>query len=249
VHAGAFPIGIDVQEFAELARSKEGVEMYERMKREYYRRKLLVGVDRLDYSKGLPQRMRAFREFLDKNPELRSSATLIQIASPSRENVSAYTDILHELESLCGSINGNFGELDWMPVRYIHRTVARARLPGLYKASRVALVTPLRDGMNLVAKEFIAAQDPEDPGVLVLSRFAGAAEQLKEALLVNPYDTEGTAAAILLALQMPLEERRDRHEALMRTVRQYDVHWWCDTYLQDLAQAQAEEKGTSWLRL
>jgi trehalose 6-phosphate synthase len=249
VHAGAYPIGIDVQEFAELARSKEGVEMYERMKREYYRRKLLVGVDRLDYSKGLPQRMRAFREFLDKNPELRSSATLIQIASPSRENVSAYTDILHELESLCGSINGNFGELDWMPVRYIHRTVARARLPGLYKASRVALVTPLRDGMNLVAKEFIAAQDPEDPGVLVLSRFAGAAEQLKEALLVNPYDTEGTAAAILLALQMPLEERRDRHEALMRTVRQYDVHWWCDTYLQDLAQAQAEEKGTSWLRL
>ena len=249
VHAGAYPIGIDVQEFAELARSKEAVEMYERMKREYYRRKLLVGVDRLDYSKGLPQRMRAFREFLSKNPDLRSSATLIQIASPSRENVSAYTDILHELESLCGSINGNFGELDWMPVRYIHRTVARARLPGLYKASRVALVTPLRDGMNLVAKEFVAAQDEEDPGVLVLSRFAGAAEQLKEALLVNPYDTEGTAAAILLALQMPLEERRNRHEALMRTVRQYDVHWWCDTYLQALGEAQAEEKGISWLRL
>jgi trehalose 6-phosphate synthase len=249
VQAGAYPIGIDVQEFAELARSKEAVEMYERMKREYYRRKLLVGVDRLDYSKGLPQRMRAFREFLDKNPDLRSSATLIQIASPSRENVSAYTDILRELETLCGSINGNFGELDWMPVRYIHRTVARARLPGLYKASRVALVTPLRDGMNLVAKEFVAAQDPEDPGVLVLSRFAGAAEQLKEALLVNPYDTEGTAAAILLALQMPLEERRSRHEALMRTVRQYDVHWWCDSFLQALGEAQAEEKGTSWLRL
>jgi trehalose 6-phosphate synthase len=249
VHAGAYPIGIDVQEFSELARSKEGVEMYERMKREYYRRKLLVGVDRLDYSKGLPQRMRAFREFLSKNPDLRSSATLIQIASPSRENVSAYTDILHELESLCGSINGNFGELDWMPVRYIHRTVARARLPGLYKASRVALVTPLRDGMNLVAKEFIVAQDEEDPGVLVLSRFAGAAEQLKEALLVNPYDTEGTAAAILLALQMPLEERRNRHEALMRTVRQYDVHWWCDTYLRALGEAQPEEAGTSWLRL
>jgi trehalose 6-phosphate synthase len=249
VHAGAYPIGIDVQEFSELARSKEGVEMYERMKREYYRRKLLVGVDRLDYSKGLPQRMRTFRELLSKNPDLRPSATLIQIASPSRENVSAYTDILHELESLCGSINGNFGELDWMPVRYIHRTVARARLPGLYKASRVALVTPLRDGMNLVAKEFIVAQDEEDPGVLVLSRFAGAAEQLKEALLVNPYDTEGTAAAILLALQMPLEERRNRHEALMRTVRQYDVHWWCDTYLRALGEAQPEEAGTSWLRL
>lgn len=249
VHAGAFPIGIDVEEFTQLANAPEAVDMYERMTREYYRRKLLVGVDRLDYSKGLPQRMRAFREFLTKNPELRSSATLIQIASPSREDVEAYGDLLHELESLCGSINGNFGELDWMPVRYIHRTVPRARLPGLYKASRVALVTPLRDGMNLVAKEFLTAQREEDPGVLVLSRFAGAAEQLKEALLVNPYDTEGTAAAILLALQMPLEERRDRHEALMRTVRKYDVHWWCESFLAALAEAQAEEKGTSWLRL
>jgi trehalose 6-phosphate synthase len=249
VHAGAFPIGIDIEEFETLASGPEATEMYERMKREYYRRKLLVGVDRLDYSKGLAQRMRAFREFLTKNPDLRASATLIQIASPSRENVSAYTDILHELESLCGSINGNFGDLEWMPVRYIHRTVARARLPGLYKASRVALVTPLRDGMNLVAKEYLASQNEDDPGVLVLSRFAGAAEQLKEALLVNPYDTEGTAAAIQLALQMPLEERRNRHQALLRTVRDYDVHWWCDTFLDALAQAQAEEKGTSWLRL
>jgi trehalose 6-phosphate synthase len=249
VQAGAFPIGIDVQEFTQLAQAPEAVEMYERMRMEYSRRKLLVGVDRLDYSKGLAQRMRAFREFLTKNPDLRSSATLIQIASPSRENVGAYTDILHELESLCGSINGNFGELDWMPVRYIHRTVARARLPGLYRASRVALVTPLRDGMNLVAKEFLCAQNEDDPGVLVLSRFAGAAEQLREALLVNPYDTEGTAAAILLALQMPLEERRNRHQALMNTIRRYDVHWWCESFLVALDQAMAEEKGTSWLRL
>jgi len=249
VHAGAFPIGIDVQEFKALTEAPEAVEMYERMRREYSRRKLLVGVDRLDYSKGLPQRMRAFRELLARYPETRQSATLIQIASPSREDVSAYTDILHELESLCGSINGNYGELDWMPVRYMHRTVARARLPGLYRASRVALVTPLRDGMNLVAKEFIASQDPQDPGVLVLSRFAGAAEQLKEALLVNPYDTEGTAAAIHLALTMPLEERRERHQALMDTLRRTDVHWWCDTFLARLTEAESEETGTPWLRL
>jgi trehalose 6-phosphate synthase len=249
VQAGAFPIGIDVEEFTQLTAAPDAVEMYERMKREYSRRKLLVGVDRLDYSKGLPQRMRAFREFLERNPELRSSATLIQIAAPSREDVSAYSDLLHELESLCGSINGNFGELDWMPVRYIHRAVSRVRLPGLYRASRVALVTPLRDGMNLVAKEFLTAQDPADPGVLVLSRFAGAAEQLREALLVNPYDREGTAAAIGLALQMPLEERRSRHGAMMKTIRRFDVHWWCDSYLEALRQAQAEEKGTSWLRL
>ena len=249
VHAGAFPIGIDVEEFKELTHAPEAVEMYDRIRNEYSRRKLLVGVDRLDYSKGLPQRMRAFRELLTKYPETRNSATLIQIASPSREDVEAYTDILRELESLCGSINGNFGELDWMPVRYIHRTVARARLPGLYRASRVALVTPLRDGMNLVAKEFLTAQNDDDPGVLVLSRFAGAAEQLKEALLVNPYDSEGTAAAILLALQMPVEERRHRHQALMQTIRKYDVHWWCDSFLAALGEAQAEEKGPSWLRL
>jgi trehalose 6-phosphate synthase len=193
--------------------------------------------------------MRAFRELLKTYPDTRDSATLIQIASPSREDVSAYTDILHELESLCGSINGNFGELDWMPVRYMHRTVARARLPGLYRASRVALVTPLRDGMNLVAKEFIAAQDPEDPGVLVLSRFAGAAEQMREALLVNPYDTAGTAAAIHMALMMPLEERRERYQALMASLRRYDVHWWCDSFLEALGEASAEESGTPWLRL
>jgi len=193
--------------------------------------------------------MRAFRELLARYPETRQSATLIQIASPSREDVRAYTDILHELESLCGSINGNYGELDWMPVRYMHRTVARARLPGLYRASRVALVTPLRDGMNLVAKEFIAAQDPEDPGVLVLSRFAGAAEQMTAALLVNPYDTEGTAAAIHLALQMPLEERKERYSELIATLRRSDVHWWCTAFLEEMAKAEAEESGTPWLRL
>ncbi|RYF40806.1 MAG: alpha,alpha-trehalose-phosphate synthase (UDP-forming) [Comamonadaceae bacterium] len=249
LRAGAFPIGIDVNEFAALTEATEGREMYERMKREYSRRKLLVGVDRLDYSKGLPQRMRAFRELLKQHPETHNSAVLIQIASPSREDVSAYSDILHELESLCGSINGNYGELDWMPVRYMHRTVARARLPGLYRASRVALVTPLRDGMNLVAKEFVVAQDPADPGVLVLSRFAGAAEQLKEALLVNPYDTENTASAIHLALQMPLEERRSRHQAMLENCRRYDVHWWCDSFLEALGEAEAEETGTPWLRL
>jgi trehalose 6-phosphate synthase len=249
VQAGAFPIGIDVDEFTALTHAPEGREMYQRMRLEYSRRDLLVGVDRLDYSKGLPQRMRAFRDMLQRYPDTHNSATLIQIASPSREDVSAYNDILHELEGLCGSINGNFGELDWMPVRYMHRTVARTRLPGLYRASRVALVTPLRDGMNLVAKEFVVAQDPEDPGVLVLSRFAGAAEQLREALLVNPYDIEGTANAIHLALQMPLEERLSRHQALMTTIRRHDVHWWCDGFLDTLGKAQAEETGTPWLRL
>ncbi|HYW56158.1 MAG TPA: alpha,alpha-trehalose-phosphate synthase (UDP-forming) [Polaromonas sp.] len=234
VHAQAFPIGIDVDEFVALADGKEAREMFDRMAVEYSRRRLLLGVERLDYSKGLPHRLRAFRQLLRQYPENLGSSTLIQIASPSREALDTYSGLRQELESLCGSINGDFGELDWMPVRYIHRNVARKRLPGLYRVASVALVTPLRDGMNLVAKEFIAAQDPEDPGVLVLSRFAGAAEQLEEALLVNPYDTFGTAESIQQALQMPLAERQRRHQQLLARIREQDVHWWCRTYLEAL---------------
>ncbi|MDP2819692.1 MAG: alpha,alpha-trehalose-phosphate synthase (UDP-forming) [Polaromonas sp.] len=234
VHAQAFPIGIDVDEFAALTHGKDAREMFDSMKDEYSRRRLLLGVERLDYSKGLPQRLRAFRQLLQQYPENLNSATLIQIASPSREALDTYSGLRQELESLCGSINGDYGELDWMPVRYIHRNVARKRLPGLYRVASVALVTPLRDGMNLVAKEFIAAQDPADPGVLVLSRFAGAAEQLKEALLVNPYDTHGTAESIQVALQMPLAERQKRHQKLLERIRQQDVHWWRRAFLKTL---------------
>ena len=236
VRAQAFPIGIDVDEFAALTHASDAMDMYHRMREEYNRRRLLLGIDRLDYSKGLPQRMRAFRELLAHYPENHRSATLIQIASPSRESVDAYADIRQELESLSGVINGDYGELDWMPLRYIHRTVARKRIPGLCRAAAVGLVTPLRDGMNLVAKEYIAAQDPADPGVLVLSRFAGAAEQLKDALLVNPYDTHGTAETIQQALQMPLEERQRRHQLLLNNIRTFDVHWWRRTYLEALAE-------------
>uniref|UniRef100_UPI00296AD9BD alpha,alpha-trehalose-phosphate synthase (UDP-forming) n=1 Tax=Paraburkholderia terrae TaxID=311230 RepID=UPI00296AD9BD len=234
LRVGAYPIGIDVDEFVKLANARDGVDMFLRMREEYSRRRLLLGVDRLDYSKGLPQRVHAFRELLATYPENRGSATLIQIASPSREDVGAYDDLRRQMDSLCGEINGDYGELDWMPVRYIHRNVARKRLPGLYRASRVALVTPLRDGMNLVAKEFIAAQDPADPGMLVLSRFAGAAEQLQEALLVNPYDTQGTAHAIQRALTMSLDERVNRHDALMSRIRRFDVHWWSSGFLATL---------------
>lgn len=240
VQAQAFPIGIDVDEFAALTHGKEARDMYERMKNEYSRRRLLLGVERLDYSKGLPQRLKAFRELLKNYPENIKSATLIQIASPSREALDSYADLRQELESLCGSINGDYGDLEWMPVRYIHRNEARTRLPGLYRAACVALVTPLRDGMNLVAKEFIAAQDPADPGVLVLSRFAGAAEQLKEAILVNPYDIHGTAESIQLALQMPLVERQRRHQQLLERIRSQDVHWWRKTFLNALSACEPE---------
>ncbi|MDH5205124.1 MAG: alpha,alpha-trehalose-phosphate synthase (UDP-forming) [Hylemonella sp.] len=234
LRVGAFAIGIDVDEFAALGEGEEARLMYERMRRSYPDRRLLLGVERLDYSKGLPQRLKAFRELLRRYPENLNLSTLVQIASPSRETVDSYADLLKQLESLAGSINGDYGDLDWMPVRYIHRNIARKRLPGLYRAADVALVTPLRDGMNLVAKEFIAAQDPADPGVLVLSRFAGAAEQLDEALLVNPYDAVGMADTMQRALQMPLVERHARHRQLLQRIRSHDVHWWRTQFLQAL---------------
>ena len=235
----SFPIGIDVDEFTRLTHAPDALETYEKMRDEYSRRRLLLGIDRLDYSKGLPQRLRAFRELLARHPEQRRRATLIQIGSPTREGLDAYADIRRELESLCGAVNGDYGELDWMPVRYIHRMVARKRVPGLCRAAAVGLVTPLRDGMNLVAKEYVVAQDPDNPGVLVLSRFAGAAEQLKEALLVNPYDPQGMADSIQQALQMPLAERQARHQKLMARIKEHDVHWWRKAFM-DALQAAAD---------
>ena len=245
VEAGSFPIGIDVDDFAALTHAPEAREMHERMRREYAGRHVLLGVERLDYSKGLPQRIKAFAKLLRNHPENIRHTTLIQIVSPSREALDTYAGLRRQLESLCGAVNGDFGELDWTPVRYIHRNVARRRLPGLYRLARVALVTPLRDGMNLVAKEFIAAQDPADPGVLVLSRFAGAAEQLKEALLVNPYDTDGTSETIEQALRMPLHERQRRHQRLLERIREQDVHWWRRSFLQALAATPADDAAPS----
>jgi trehalose 6-phosphate synthase len=187
------------------------------------REDLVIGVDRLDYSKGLPNRFRAFGLFLDGQEKGDRRASLLQIAPPSREEVGAYQDIRDELERLSGCINGRHAELDWTPIRYIHRGLPRDQLAVLYRVARVGLVTPLADGMNLVAKEYVAAQDPENPGVLVLSRMAGAAEELTEALLVNPYDVEEMAHAIDAALAMPRAERQRRHRVLMEVVRRSDV--------------------------
>jgi trehalose 6-phosphate synthase len=242
VVARAFPIGIDVDEFRRLAASSESRETDAMLREQYSKRRLLVGVDRLDYSKGLPRRFRAFRELLESYPENCNSTTLIQIASPTRESVNAYEDLRHELEGLAGEINGHFGELDWMPIRYMHRVWSRRRLPALYRHAKVALVTPLRDGMNLVAKEFVAMQDEADPGVLVLSRFAGAAERMRAALLVNPYDIPATAQAIQRALQMSLGERRERHATLLAQIRSEDVHWWRHAFLEALAAIEPRQR-------
>ena len=162
-------------------------------------------------------------------------------APPTRDGVKAYADIRAELESVAGRVNGRFGDFDWVPVRYVHRSYPRDRLATVYRFARVGLVTPLRDGMNLVAKEYVAAQDPEDPGVLVLSHFAGAAEQLKDALLVNPYDSGNVAAAIERGLEMGLEERRARHRALLRNVVRENVDWWQSRFLSALDRTGVEK--------
>lgn len=234
VRAKALPIGIDVDEFQALGRGREAQDMLETLRAQYLNQRLLVGVDRLDYSKGLPQRLRAFQRVLANYPENRGKTVLVQVAAPSRESVNAYAELRTELEGISGALNGEYSELDWTPVRYMYRAVARKRLPALYRASCVALVTPLRDGMNLVAKEYVAAQDPDDPGVLVLSRFAGAAEQMTQAILVNPYDTQAVAEAIQSALNMPIEERLERHGALLQGIREFDVHWWHKEFMHNL---------------
>jgi len=222
----AFPVGIDVDAFVG-SRPKRSADQPPSTIR-------LLGVDRLDYTKGLPQKFRAFARFLDKFPDYRRKVILSQIAPPTRETVTAYADIRHELETLSGRINGRFGELDWVPIQYIHRSTPRKLLVDVYRNSRVGFVTPLRDGMNLVAKEYVAAQDPADPGVLILSRFAGAAEQLQEALIVNPYDIEEMANAIKVALDMGLTERKERHEALLSSIRRHDTYAWCRSFLEAL---------------
>lgn len=195
----------------------------------------MVGVDRLDYTKGLPYRLRAFERMLETAPRYRGRAFLLQISAPSREEVPEYIALKAKLEALSGGINGRHAEIDWAPVRYINRAVSQSRLAALYRLSRAGLVTPLRDGMNMVAKEYVAAQDPDDPGVLILSRFAGAAEQLTSALLVNPYDVDGVAEALCTALEMPLAERRARWSEMIVELRAHDVHGWRDSFLAKLA--------------
>ncbi|ETX14359.1 alpha,alpha-trehalose-phosphate synthase [Roseivivax halodurans JCM 10272] len=227
VSVRSFPIGIDAESFAEAAAvegpdAELGIDMHE---------DLVIGVDRLDYSKGLPNRFRAFGKFLDSRAGTGRRASLLQIAPPTRERVAAYRAIRTELEEIAGRLNGEHAELDWTPIRYIHRGVERDTLARLHRRARACLVTSLADGMNLVAKEYVAAQDPEDPGVLILSRFAGAAEDMTEALLVNPYDIDETSEAIETAITMPLEERRRRHAHSLGVVHATNVTDWAQSFV------------------
>ncbi|MEI2415613.1 alpha,alpha-trehalose-phosphate synthase (UDP-forming) [Orrella sp. JC864] len=232
---GTYPIGISPDELAEQAAALRDAEPVVKLRQAVRDRKLVLSVDRLDYSKGLVQRFQAFERLLQAAPEHRNHVSFVQISAPSREDVAAYQQIREQLESLAGAINGHWSDLDWTPIRYLNQNFAREEVLGLMRLSQVGYITPLRDGMNLVAKEYVAAQSPDDPGVLVLSRFAGAAHELAEgALLVNPYDLEGMAEALDQALKMPLRERRRRHAMMMERLRRNDIVRWRERFLEDL---------------
>jgi trehalose 6-phosphate synthase len=241
--AASFPIGIDPDRTAERARQSAESQRSRRLRDSLAGRKLVIGVDRLDYSKGLLNRFKAVQLLLEEHPEHRRGAVVLQIAPPTRGDVPEYRLLRSALDGLMGHINGRFGEPDLLPVRYLNRHFSQDTLFGYYRLSAVGLVTPLRDGMNLVAKEFVASQDPEKPGVLILSRFAGAAQQLTAAVTVNPYDPRAIAAALDRALIMPLEERRERYAALMKVLRAHDLKSWRDSFLAMLTRPGTAPRG------
>ncbi|WP_429912182.1 alpha,alpha-trehalose-phosphate synthase (UDP-forming) [Glycocaulis sp.] len=240
MRAMAFPIGIDAVGFAKEAETSAGCAPAALVGAG---KCLILGVDRMDYSKGLVERVTAIETLLDSRPDLCERVSYIQVTPPSRGEVDAYAQLRIELETCIGHVNGRFTTLDWAPVRYLAQGLPRNELAGLYRDAAVGLVTPLRDGMNLVAKEFVAAQDPRNPGVLVLSEFAGVAEQLPEALIINPHDPAQQARAIEHALAMPLPERQERHAAMMDTLNRYDASWWCGAFLQELAVATSRSSA------
>jgi trehalose 6-phosphate synthase len=238
--ARAFPIGIDGEAFRTASRSDDAIDIHRRMQESIAGRQMIVGVDRLDYSKGLEERFLGYERFLADNPDRCKEVFLLQIAPPTRSEVGTYQEIRTKLDSLSGRINGAYADVDWVPIRYVNRGYPRDQLAGIYRAARLAFVTPLRDGMNLVAKEYVAAQDPEDPGVLILSCFAGAAIQMKDAILVNPYSQEELADAIKQGLEMPRPERIRRFEALMHGVLTDDVFKWRSDFV---AALESIERG------
>jgi trehalose 6-phosphate synthase/phosphatase len=232
---GVFPMGIDAAHFAELSGTEEVTKLVGKF-RGPVQEKLLVGIDRLDYTKGIPRRLLAYERMLEKHPELLGHVRLVQVSVPSRTNVDAYAEFRNQVDALVGRINGRFGSPHWAPVHYVYRGLSVAQVVALYRAADVMLVTPVRDGMNLVAKEFCAART-DGGGVLVLSEFAGAASELGEAIHVNPYDIGETAAAFHRALSMPEDDRRTRMTVLRQRVFSYDIHQWARKFVDSLKQA------------
>ncbi len=240
LRAGVFPIGIDTADVVALAEKQDNSAEAERLRSILLDRVLIIGVDRLDYSKGLVERFRAFEHLLEEHPDDRGKVTMMQVAPPSRSDVGGYMEIRRDLETAAGNINGRFADFDWVPIRYLNKSFDREELTCFYRQARVGLVTPMRDGMNLVAKEYVASQNEKDPGVLVLSRFAGAAHELDDALIVNPYDIDDVTNALHRGLTMPLAERRRRWRAMMARLQRHDVHNWRHDFLTALQEPLPE---------
>ncbi len=238
--ADAFPIGIDVDEVQQAASHALATKKVRKMAKSLDDRDLLIGVDRLDYSKGLRKRFKSYERLLLKYPNCQNSLVFMQIAPPTRVGVRTYDDIRSELEQETGRINGRFADTDWVPIRYLNKGIDRNTLMGFFRVATSALVTPVRDGMNLVAKEFVAAQDPENPGIPVVSSLAGAAWELDAAIIVNPYDKDDVADGIASAITMSLEERRERYESMIATLRHNDIHAWRTRFVQALDEARAK---------
>lgn len=235
------PIGLDAADFGGAVHSLLAKQSETRLALSALGRDLIVGVDRLDPSKGLEERFAGYERLLAAHPELRDKVFMLQIAPPAREDAPGCRLLRDTLDALSGRINGAYASIDWVPIRYVNHGYSRDELFGIYRAARVGLVTPLRDGMNLVAKEFVAAQDPADPGVLVLSCFAGAAAQLEEAVIVNPHAPEDIAQALARALAMPLAERQQRHRAMMASITEQDAHWWSRRFIEALGEEPAHK--------
>ena len=227
----ACPIGLDTKDFKALVQGKTARKTHQSMMESANGRAMIIGVDRLDYCKGVEERFRGYERLLAERPDLLERIFLLQISPPTRSEVLSYQDIRHNLEALSGHINGAYASPHWVPIRYVNQGYRRAELAGMYRAARIGLVTPLRDGMNIVAKEYVAAQEPDDPGVLILSIFAGAAAQLTGALLVNPYSSEDISDAIARALEMPRDERVRRWKQMIADIETQDITWWCKSFV------------------
>ena len=242
VHVAAFPMGIDTGHFEAIAIRPDVRERTAAIRSEARARRIFLGVDRLDYTKGIPGRLLAFQRLLEREPALRKDVRFIQVAVPSRVDAGAYRTFRRELDELIGRINGTYGSVESVPIHYLYRSISQSELVALYNAADVMMVTPLRDGMNLVAKEFIASRIDND-GVLILSEFAGAGDELSDALFVNPYDVDGVAQAMASALAMDAEQRRTRMIALRAVVHESTVHDWADGFLNQLSQSAVATTG------
>ena len=242
VKVGVFPVGIDYKKWSALASDPTNENKALQIRKEVGVQHILVGADRLDYTKGILERLLAYERFLEKYPEYRGNVCFVQIAVPSRTQVQEYKALRRQIDEIIGRISGRFSTRTWVPIRYLYKALPMEELVNFYAASDIAIITPLRDGMNLVAKEYVASRVHDD-GCLILSEFTGAAGILKDSIVVNPYNVEKLADTIHRCLTLDEGEKRRRMQSLRRSVREQDVFWWCQSFLKTLKQPKERARN------